>query len=611
MATLAGFLAGYAFYQWWNDTGELNAEIEGLMRQLEAEKIHWYGDGIISMATSILPSNTTLWGFTQQHWNRAAEMAVADRWTLGNDYDPNFILEHSMMRANIEAFIYNWQAALDNAFTHSIIALMNMYEAEGAAYMNDVTMRLVWDEGYFELRNSIMDVATLVTDAVRGQSVYVDATTHVEGGTFQHNTSGVLYNLTTSNIIMRDIWTGSSTTSGNTITLVPGANLISETHYNEAPTTKMRGGLYEIETNGATIAGPLSMAADEKAAHVMGTIVHASDSITWFTYENDTNFVNGANFKAETKNLSIQIGYIDRNESPATITTQIAGIKGDTGQDVQLIRDWNNLIERMNITIEIAARSGGVMWTIFDICQENLPFLAPSSIITYVPGQQFSWQDAAIFAVSQMMQIARAYDLYGDTLKEELTKSFSFDSLNLWVRADVYLNDVRIYEDIVFTPIAMLNEQTLTVGKDTVWRNTGIAQVWGTGDLTGWTGPVITSNFELIHLTTGYTLDVIQISKNGELIETVTLSPEEIKRYTTDPGDPPTPSRPPLLSSPKDITALLILFFGILIIGIGVYTRSPTVLALGAVVLSVGLVLYFWNEIWAWIRGLAFGWWPW
>jgi len=604
----AGFLLGYGVAGGFDGPGHGGdqEEVNAVMRQLEAEKVSWYGDGTISLASSVLPMNTAMWGFTQEHWSRAVELAVSDIWVFGESYDANYALERSMMRKNIDNMVYSWQAALDNAFTHSMISVINQYNA--FEYLRDVTTQLVWDTGSAELRNSVIDFCTLISDTDIGETVYIDASTYTSGGTYRKDTSGTLYNLSSSNVVLRDIWTSSNTTSGLTITLSPGANDISATGYN-GTTIPMKSGLYRVETQNTTLAGPLSMAADADAAKVYGTMVHSSDQITWFTFGNDTTYVNRIGTSpVPTDNLSMEIGYVDRNGNNAIAETKLAGTKDGTDQDPNLIGAWQNLIERMNITVDIAARSGEVMWTIFDICQEANAFLSPSSMMTYIPGLNFNPNQAAMFAMQQMMQIARMYEIYGDKLDREINMVFNPQSLDLYIRGNIYSNNVLMYEDVVFTPFSLLEEQTFIAGETTVWRNAGFIQIWGSGDINNWSGPSGTMTYSAIQMGTGYEIEVIQIGRSGVLIDSITLTPEEIERFTVDPGNPPGPSTPPVIKAIVDTTPILIMFFGGLIFLIGIRTedekKNRRIVLLGMAIFAVGLIMFFWSDIVAWFKGL-------
>ncbi|MCL2607623.1 MAG: hypothetical protein FWD92_03600 [Methanomassiliicoccaceae archaeon] len=614
-----GFILGYLL-------GSLNGpesggdqeEVNAVLRQLEAEKLTWYGDGAVSIAASILPMTASMWNFTQQHWNRNVELAVAEQWAPGHTYNPNMAVDGSNLRLNAQSMMYSWQAALDNIFTHNMIAVINTFNDVTAHgnYLQNVSTQLTWDTGTAELRNSVLDFATLVSDASLHQTVYIDASTYTAGGTFHQSTSGTIYNLTSSNITLRDVWTGSNTTVGLTITLVPGANDLSAINYNNTA-RPMESGLYRIETPGATFAGPLSMAADPNAANVQGTLVHMSDIIRWFTWDGNTTIVNSANAApAATEELTIEIGYVNRFGNDAVSVTNLVGSKPPTPQpdnfipkqDPMLIEKWHSMIENVNLSVAAAARSGEVMWSIFDIIQESNAFLAPSSMITHIPGVHFNTQQAAMFALQQMMQIAAIYGQYGNDLHDGINILFNADSLGLYIRGNIYSDNVLMYEDVVFTPFSILREQTFSTGNTTEWQGGGFIQIWGTGDIDGWSGPTSTQMYETVFIQTGWTIDVIQIGTHGILIDEITLRLEEIKRYTVDPGTHPTPPLPPVINVVVNQTAEFIIIIGIILLAAGIFTRNTPIMLIGLAVTGVGLLMYYWSDILTWFRNLL-PWW--
>ena len=186
---------------------------------------------------------------------------------------------------------------------------------------------------------------------------------------------------------------------------------------------------------------------------------------------------------------------------------------------------------------------------------------------------------------------------------------FNPQSLDLYVQGNIYSNGVLLYENIVFTPFALLEEQTFIAGETTVWRNAGFLQIWGTGDITNWSGPSGTSGYSAIQVGTGYEIEVIQIGRSGNLIENITLTPEEIERFTVDPGNPPGPSTPPVIKAITDMTPIIIMFFGGLIFFIGIRTedtdkRKKRIVLLGTLIFAIGLIMFYWADIVAWFNGL-------
>ncbi|MCL2606938.1 MAG: hypothetical protein FWD92_00015 [Methanomassiliicoccaceae archaeon] len=612
VATLAIFSAGVVFGyilagpSAGGSAGSQQEEINAVLRQAEAQKIAWYGDGAVSLAASILPSNSTLWGFSQAHWNRAIELAVGQLWTYGQKYDPNLAVDASFMRLNMENLVYNWQAALDNAM-RSMIDVINQFN--DFPHLSQMTAQLVWDTGNAELRNSVMDFATLVTGGSAGQTVYIDAQIYTEGGTYNQITSGTLHNLTNSNIILRDIWTGSSTTAGLTVVLLPGPNDMSQLTYTGTQ-TQIRSGLYQIETNNSTFAGPLSMAADINAAEVQGTLIHRSTSYTWFTSDGISTFSNvPGQLPTLTHNLSLNLGYVDRYGNNAMESTIVVGTGTDSGQNPDLIAAWSGLIDRMNQTVVITARSGEVMWQIFDVTQESVPWLSPSSMITNIPGVYMTAQQAHMLALQQMVQIARIYEMFGDALFDGLNMVWNPQSLDTFIRGDIYQDNILMYQDIAFTPFSMLREQTFTVGGMTSWYGPGFVQIWGTGEIDDWYGPTPASQFQTAWLQDGFTIHVTQIRAGGEMVDSITLTPEVLKRYTVDTGTPPGPIVPPIIiESASDMVPIIIIMVSLLILGYAIGRGNTPAALIGLALLGLGLLILYIDDIISWFRSLL-PWW--
>jgi len=120
-------------------------------------------------------------------------------------------------------------------------------------------------------------------------------------------------------------------------------------------------------------------------------------------------------------------------------------------------------------------------------------------------------------------------------------------------------------------------------------------------------------SYSAIQLGTGYEIEVIQIGRSGQLINDITLTPEEIERFTVDPGNPPGPSTPPVIKAIVDTTPILLMFFGGLILFIGMRSEDRNrkgIILLGTLIFTAGLIMFFWSDIVAWFRSLLnpFGW---
>lgn len=586
-----GFTVGFLFNEWlhsMDDPGPdgLQEAVNAVLRQSESEKVEMAGETVRNFAGTILPADASLWGFTQQHWNRAAELAVADVWAYGNNYDANYTLERSMQRMNMEAYIYDWQAALDNAYTHTLIQHINKWQT--MSHLQNMTAVLSWDGGSADIYGSTIDWCELVEDADVNSTVYIDASMKTSGGTYYQDTSGTIYKLSSGNVALRNMATG------KIVTLTSTSSDLSALKY-DGTTEKIASGLYKIETAGATIAGPLSPAADAAAADVIGTMVFKNSStVQWFTSSDGATVVNSPSSTSTTNKLSIKTGYVDRNGTTSTDETYIVGNEAGKTNTAKLISDWSDLIGKMSYTVEKAAMSGEVLWNIYNECQTSIPFLSPSSLTTTVYGVNLNVSQATGIALEGMLTIQSAFNLYGATMKEKLVQTFSPASLDLYVRGDIYYNNVLMAKNAVFTPYNSLAPQSFVAGETTVWDNTGFAMMWGTADdLTGWGGPTNTSQYTPMSLGTGYTIDVHQVGRSGVLQNSAEITPEEISKYSSDPSGTPDPTDPPQVG---DVTLILIILFALLGVALGciaIKTKSKFIGAAALICFAIAGWLYW------------------
>ena len=568
------------------------AQVDAVMREMESQKVQMAGEAARVFAGSILPSDTILWSFTQEHWNRAAELTVADRWMYGTDYDPNYTLERSMQRANVENYLYNWQASFDELYTRTLVGHVNKWL--NFSYMTGspaVTADLKWDSNTLNLYNSAIDFAQIVSDVTADETIYIDTSTYTAAGTYHQDTSGTIYNLSLAPVTLR--YMGITGYTGSTITLAPGANDLSTIVYNST-VIPMDTGLYQIETAGATLAGPITRAADYSAAEVSGTMVFTSGSdVVWFTAENGDTYVNSVgSTKTVISDLSLHIGYEDRNGSAQTDDTFIVG--NGSKLDVSpadLINQWAALVEKTGQTIASAAVCGEVLWDIFDVCEVSIPALAPSAMITTIDGVPMNAVQSKAVAIGWMQQVADAYNKYGPNV-ESLKQTFSAESLSLYVRANIYYNGVTMAENVVFTPYSSLEPQHFEKNKTTTWKGAGYIMVWGYDDITGWTGPTNTSEYIPMFVGTGYQVEVIDIGSKGNPLMSADITPAFIEKSTVDGTPTPDPPAPIILKT----AAVALLVFALLVaagllIGLGV--RGPWILIpLGLIVILVAYIMY-------------------
>ena len=572
------------------------AEVDAVQRQAEIEKVVMAGSVARNLISTILPQDIEVWGLTREHWNRSAEMAVIDLWEYGQIYNPNLTLEKSLMRANVESYIYNWQAGLDNTYTNEIITHINRWSE--ASYLDSVSSKIVVGPTKVDAYTSVIDFAQLVSSVSSGALIYLDTSTETKGE-YTDLTSGMLYKLSSGNVELRNV------SSGKVVTLSSDRTLLSTLKY-DGTSESVKTGLYKIETAGATLAGPITKATEDNPTNVTGTVVIYGESETmWLTYDGDQTLKNTRTAAGvPVDSVGFEFIYVDRHNVSQTATVPM--IVPEKNENI--IRDWCGLVSKMSYSIDQAAITGEVLWNIYDVCEETIPYLAPSSIITSVPGMQLTAVQAEAFAIAQMQQIAAAWKLHGAALQAELVQTFSSASLDLYVRADIYYNGVRIAENAVFTPYASIERQDFIISPEhQQWNNTGFAMIWGgSPDISDWGGPDNVADYDPLPLTSGHSFIVKQIGKNGTMVNSFSLVPEKVEKNSPAPDQTPGPQSGVKLGASDWIMIVFIIIALLIVFYAASKMESPkgAILSIIALLVAVFLILILTGTLQDIIKGI-------
>ena len=564
-------------------------EVYKQLRGLYADKMVTAWDTAKDMISSVMPADASLWSFTTSYWNRAVELAVAESWALGLDYDPDEMVDISLLRQNAQNYIYDWQAAVDVAYK----SIADKHTKLTGDCYGDMTVSLVWDGGSMTADGSsefYADLLQIVTTAGTTSTVYIDTSDWDEGGNYVQTTSGNLYVFGKS-VTLRYLDTG------RTYTMSVGANDI----------TSMPSGLYRIETSGAAIAGPLSKAASSDATEVRGGMVLVSGSqLAYVLPEGEGVRVTLAGGSSvASSELAYEVSYTG-SDGAATDRSLICGESGK----YSIVRDWDGMVSHIGEVIDRAAIAGEAIWGIFDAAEASNSFLSPSSITTTVEGVTLTAVQSQAIYTQAMMQIADYWEQYGDDLSNNPEFTTNRESLDLYCYGDIYFNGQIWAENVVFTPYNSLSDQTLVVGETTEWQGSGFAMVWAqVDDFASWDGATSSSQYALIDLSTGYELVIEEIRKDGQEVDSITLQQTTIKRYNSGSSeggdDPPDPVK--VLDAGMLIT-VIVLELALILFLLGYLAGQPVVGLIAALV--VAFVGVFFSDT---IASMALGTfsWPW
>ena len=540
-------------------------------------------DVSLSYITSIMPADTTLWAFTSAYWDRAAELVVAEQWKEGDDYDPNATLEWSLMRNNVNNYIYDWQATVDRAYNN--IVGMRQHLA-GDCYGN-MTMSVDMGNGTSITAPTsasdqfYMDMCQYVSNATRGQYVYID--TDATDGTSAYNaqTSGTLYNFSNIELKLTKVSLAGGDPGGNTITVPAKSSVV---------VTNSPSGLYRIDSSTATFAGPLTKAAEDDtyhAADVGGAIVFNDDGDLYLCTPNGKNVnilsSSGSSWSSSTLRFHMHFDGRDHTDTYSVLCD---------GSSYNIVATWDDMIQQINDVIDEAATAGETIWGIFDVAQESSAFISPSSLTQSIQGMSLSAEEKQAITIQGMMKLAD----YWNNNEGELT-SYEFirntESVDLIVYGNIYYNGQLWMENAIFTPYMTVSQsQTLSTGEECEWGGPGFAMVWAQEEnYYAWDGETSSSTQALVNLDSTYSIDVKLIEKGGEEIDTITLTPTLILRQTTDPADPSGPVDPVQVLDGSMLIMIIIIELGIILFLLGLNFDQPVIgLVAALITIAVGLI---------------------
>lgn len=552
-------------------------EVKQQFREIKAEDWTRMMALTTSMTSSILPADTTLWAFTTPYWNRAVELVCAELWENGAPFDAESTLGRALLRENVENYIYNWQSAVDksyNSVLDSRLYLTGTYEP--------MKLKFVWNGGEITASTDgntpfSFDLTQIVKDATSGSIVYLDARADDSGGKYNAHTSSTIYNTGTSTLKLTKIKVYDGDSVGNAITIEPGKTYTMD---------DSESGLYRIDSAKATFAGPASKASGEKAADVLGGLVLASGAdIYQFTANGNNVDVVKAGSTSTTTSSSLIVKYAYDDTSKETELC-------DGTPQCNIVRDWNDLIQQINVAIANATVAGETIWGIFDAAEASSSYLSPSSITQTVQGVTLTAAEQQAIYIQAMMNIADYWETNGGKIGD-IDFITNLESVDLYVYGDIYYNGTLWMENAIFTPyLTVSEEQVLTVGTETAWGGPGYAMVWAQVERYNlWDKSTSTTQHYLLNLDSNYTIQVKNIVKSGSEVNSITLTPTVIKRYTTDPGSVTPGPEPKETLDSSTLILIIMIELAIIFLLLGYIGGQPLPGAIAAViVLVIGLL---------------------
>ena len=524
-----------------NHTGDDDGQDDDIVRENEANTV---ADSIINNITNYhtaMSGYDQIWRLTNDHFIRQAELASSEFWGKDAEFDSTLTLESAGVYIN-SAYMLDNAASQINAMFDLVSDSLGMWN-DTEVYADRMSVELNWGFGSMSTKDSLkISVGSAVSDVMEGHDkvFLTDEST---------------------------IWTSSATT----ITSEEGIELPLGKGYTDlADLSGFEDGVYTLGS-GVSYCGDILGVIDAEAAPLYaGMVMGCGDTAELATYNDGRIIVDGS------------------SGSSVSLTIHPDGAESKTTDLTPILEDYSTLMETINWTMTNAVSAAGSVWSIFDKAGQASVYLSTLMVPNNYADMQLTPAQQVLITILAMEQLASYWDESSESLKEgEYVMS---DSLALFVRGDIVDSTGEVlYDDVIFTPFYR-QATTLTVGSNSVQREATIA-IWGDGEnLSSWDGISDASKAKLESIGSGYTLVIAEMENKGQMVNSVDLEINDID--IIDPGQlVHTPNKDGADNDLDKIIMLVLVLFGLLAILSGWRSGSYIVMAIGAIMIIVGLLL--------------------
>ena len=524
-----------------NHIGDDDGQDDDTVRENEANTV---AESIINNITNYhtaMSGYDQIWRLTNDHFIRQAELASSEFWEKDAEFDSTLILESAGVYIN-SAYMLDNAAAQINAMFDLVSDSLGMWN-DTEVYADRMSVELNWVFGSMSTKDSLkISVGSAASDVMEGHDkvFLTDEST---------------------------IWASSATT----ITSEEGIELPLGKGYTDlADLSGFEDGVYTLGS-GVSYCGDILGVIDAEAAPLYaGMVMGCGDTAELATYDDGRIIVDGS------------------SGSSVSLTIHPDGAESKTTDLTPILEDYSMLMETINWTMTNAVSAAGSVWSIFDKAGQASVYLSTLMVPNDYADMQLTQAQQVLITILAMEQLASYWDESSESLKEgEYVMS---DSLALFIRGDIVDSTGEVlYDDVIFTPFYR-QATTLTVGSNSVQREATIA-IWSDGEnLSSWDGISDASRAKLESIGSGYTLVIAEMENKGQMVNSVDLEINDID--IIDPGQlVHTPNKDGADNDLDKIIMLVLVLFGILAILSGWRSGSYIVMAIGAIMIIVGLLL--------------------
>ncbi len=562
------------------DAGADQEKIYQAQRKAYGDNIAYASDVATNMITTILPQDADLWFFTTDAWQKTIEYVVAENWSLDSDgFEAcmDELMVQSGLPVNAANYVANWGLAIDNTYnglsTYSQVLGTREYGAT-MVYKMMLGSKIIKQPAAPSTSDLIlMDMTQFVKPSSSANRVYLD--TELTSKTQGLDYCKSIYVFGQSDATITD-------SDGNKTILSPGVN--------DLVAKGLTSGVYTLNTQ-CTYAGPFIPLGNSHAADVRGGMVVKQGNILNYLLPTDSGTIDVYNSTGTSSStcttVSLAVDYIGPDGS-TTATSVLVGTNS-AGTPVNILRDYDNLIQQISLVTSNTNEAAKALWEIYDACEAKNQYIKPSSLTINVPGHKLTAAEYKAVYIQAMRQLA---DYANENETELMEITTNAESIGLYCYGDIYYQGKLWAENVVFTPYISTKGITLNIGQNK-WDGSGFAMLWAqTPDFSSWDGVASIGNCQLLDLSEGYTLVIENIISEGNDVDTIDLTKTTIQKMDIGPVNPPDPvDDDDIQVVNADILVLLIILeLGIIIALLGVYTGNSGLVIIGVIVAIVGIL---------------------
>lgn len=577
----------------WELNDALDPDEEVDEQQLRRDEAIALANALLVGTTSVsnaFRNYTNIWGLTEEHWTRQAELASSMYWSAGSSYSPYETL-------TLSSTYYNSALMLVNA-TNQINELLATI-AEHIESWNDSSVSEYYGDGKMQLRVSIGNTSVSATSddvfsAVLGSVVGSGNDRTVRAGaTAVYYVGGPVYASGNATMVGAN---------GTVLTLNRGWNYITDVDdwdgYN----------VYRL-TPGVTYFGNFMYVLESDAAMTQtGILVSDGDDVMIVTsdgtnlYDGTRSYSNG--YDTATGYDALKLSVVPQNSGDIQ-TTDITSI----------LIYYAELNAEINRVISKANQNARVVWGCYDDAGSASQYLTTLLVPDTYENVTLTDAQKRLMVSLSMDQLYEWWDRYGEIKYDHYT--LTQDSLTLYCRGDITVRGVGsdgtmqcvVYEDVAYTPV-FYRSTSLTTGQNTLATYCFVL-VYGECSSLSRFDAVDYDDCELLYLGSGSVLGVAEMLYGGEYTNSVYLQTSEIEYIDAEDmrnftGVTPVDGSGDL----GELIRLLFVLFGAILIVYGAWRGSWIGVIAGLALVAAGFL--FAETIGDAIEDVTGAWyWPW